>query len=156
MVREEASRIRFSRWLVVWASKRPIDSLPSLCLKTRDEVQDGHWGGTWTSSRSLHQCKAMSWRACDHQMYKYQLGFYDKTWILLMIKTWPTKSNCFELNPHIHLVNFSQTGHLLSTLMCTHPCLNTKHQVVPIATIAQEKMKATRRIFKTSRNSKLD
>jgi hypothetical protein len=43
--------------------------------------------------------------------------------------------------------------------MCTHPCLNTKHQVVPITTIAQEKMKATHRIFmsfRTSRNYKLD
>jgi hypothetical protein len=44
-------------------------------------------------------------------------------------------------------------------LMYTHPFLNTKHKVVPIATIAQEKMKATRRIFRsfrTSRSSKLD
>jgi hypothetical protein len=39
--------------------------------------------------------------------------------------------------------------------MCTHPCLNTKHQVVPIATIAQEKMKATWRIFKSFRTSLL-
>jgi hypothetical protein len=29
----------------------------------------------------------------------YQLVFYDKTWLLLMINTWPTKSNWFKLNP---------------------------------------------------------
>jgi hypothetical protein len=28
--------------------------------------------------------------------------------------------------PHIQLVHFSQTGHLLSTLMCTHLCF-TNH-----------------------------
>jgi hypothetical protein len=38
--------------------------------------------------------------------------------------------------------------------MCTHPCLNTKHQVVHIATIAQEKMKATQRTFRSFRTSK--
>jgi hypothetical protein len=27
--------------------------------------------------------------------------------------------------------------------MCTHPCFTTKHQVVHIATTAQEKMKPT-------------
>jgi hypothetical protein len=26
------------------------------------------------------------------------LGFYDKTWLLLMINIWPTKSNFFDLN----------------------------------------------------------
>jgi hypothetical protein len=29
----------------------------------------------------------------------YQLGFYDKTWLPLLINTWRTKINCFELNP---------------------------------------------------------
>jgi hypothetical protein len=37
--------------------------------------------------------------------------------------------------------------------MCTHPCLNTKHKVVHIATLSQEKMKAMRRIFRSFRTS---
>jgi hypothetical protein len=60
---------------------------------------------------------------------------------------------------HIQLDHFNQTRYLLSTLMCIHPYLNTKHQVVPIATTTQEKMKATLRIFRsfrTLRSSKLD
>jgi hypothetical protein len=31
--------------------------------------------------------------------------------------------------PHIKLVHYSQTGHLLSMLMCTHPC--STHQTPP-------------------------
>jgi hypothetical protein len=46
----------------------------------------------------------------------------SKTWpSLLVIIIWPTKSNCLTL-PHIKLVHYSQTGYLLSMLMCTHPC----------------------------------
>jgi hypothetical protein len=45
-----------------------------------------------------------------------------KIWLLLIINTRQTKSNCFE--PHIKLVHLSQTRHLLSTLMCTHPCFH--------------------------------
>ena len=76
-----------------------------------------------------------------------------KIWLLLMINTWPTKSNCLTY-PHIKLVHYSQTGYLLSMLMCTHPCSThqTPHpQVVSIATTAQEKMKLWK---ETSRSSK--
>jgi hypothetical protein len=46
----------------------------------------------------------------------------SKTWLsLLVIIIRPTKSNCLAY-PHIKLVHHSQTGHLLSILMCTHPC----------------------------------
>jgi hypothetical protein len=46
----------------------------------------------------------------------------SKTWLpLLVIIIWPTKSNCLTY-PHIKLVHYSQTGHLLSMLMCTHLC----------------------------------
>jgi hypothetical protein len=46
---------------------------------------------------------------------------------------------------------------LLSTLMCTHPCFTTKHQVVRIVTTAQEKAKPwkeTSRSSKTTTNSR--
>jgi hypothetical protein len=53
----------------------------------------------------------------------------SKTWLsLLVIIIWPTKSNCLTY-PHIKLVHYSQTGHLLSMLMCTHPC--STHQTPP-------------------------
>jgi hypothetical protein len=53
----------------------------------------------------------------------------SKTWLsLLVIIIWPTKSNCLTY-PHIKLVHYSQTGHLLSMLMCTHPC--STHQPPP-------------------------
>ena len=78
----------------------------------------------------------------------------SKTWLsLLVIIIWPTKSNCLTY-PHIKLVHYSQTGYLLSMLMCTHPCSThqTPHpQVVSIATTAQEKMKPWK---ETSRSSK--
>jgi hypothetical protein len=46
----------------------------------------------------------------------------SKTWLsLLVIIIWPTKSNCLTY-PHIKLVHYSQTGHLLNMFMCTHPC----------------------------------
>jgi hypothetical protein len=32
--------------------------------------------------------------------------------------------------PHIKLVHYSQTGYLLSMLMCTHPC-STHHPPIP-------------------------
>ena len=61
----------------------------------------------------------------------------SKTWLsLLVIIIRPTKSNCLTY-PHIKLVHYSQTGYLLSMLMCTHPCSThqTPHpQVVSIAT----------------------
>jgi hypothetical protein len=38
------------------------------------------------------------------------------------------KSNCLTY-PHIKLVHHSETGHLLSMLMCTHPC--STHQASP-------------------------
>jgi hypothetical protein len=79
----------------------------------------------------------------------------SKTWLsLLVIIIWPTKSNCLTYL-HIKLVHHSQTGHLLSMLMCTHPCSahQTPHpQVVSIATTAQEKMKQWK---ETSRSSKI-
>jgi hypothetical protein len=76
-----------------------------------------------------------------------------KTWLsLLVIIIWPTKSNCLTY-PHIKLVHYSQTGHLLSMLMCTHPCsTHQPPQVVSIATTAQEKMKPWK---ETSRSSKI-
>jgi hypothetical protein len=43
--------------------------------------------------------------------------------------------------------------------MCTHPCVNTKHQVVPIVTPTQKNMNAMWRTFmssRTSRSSRLD
>jgi hypothetical protein len=50
----------------------------------------------------------------------------SKTWLsLLVIIIWPTKINCLTY-PHIKLVHYSQTGHLLSMLMCTHP--SSTHQ----------------------------
>jgi hypothetical protein len=53
----------------------------------------------------------------------------SKTWLsLLVIIIWPTKSNCLTY-PHIKLVHHSQTGHLMSMLMCTHPC--STHQTPP-------------------------
>jgi hypothetical protein len=53
----------------------------------------------------------------------------SKTWLsLLVIIIWPTKSNCLTY-PHIKLVHYSQTGYLLSMLMCTHPC--STHQTPP-------------------------
>jgi hypothetical protein len=53
----------------------------------------------------------------------------SKTWLsLLVIIIWPTKSN-FLTYPHIKLVQYSQTGYLLSMLMCTHPC--STHQTPP-------------------------
>jgi hypothetical protein len=73
---------------------------------------------------------------------------------LLVIIIWPTKSNCLTY-PHIKLVHYSQTGHLLSMLMCTHPCSTHQPpllQVVRIATTAQEKMKPWK---ETSRSSKI-
>ena len=77
-----------------------------------------------------------------------------KTWLsLLVIIIWPTKSNCLTY-PHIKLVHYSQTGYLLSMLMCTHPCSThqTPHpQVVSIATTAQAKVKLWK---ETSRSSK--
>jgi hypothetical protein len=86
----------------------------------------------------------------------------SKTWLsLLVIIIWPTKSN-FLTYPHIKLVHYSQTGYLLSMLMCTHPCSThqTPHhpQVVSIATTAQEKMKPwkeTSRSSKTTTSSRL-
>jgi hypothetical protein len=72
--------------------------------------------------------------------------------------------------PHIKVVDYSQTGHLLSMLMCTHPCSTHQGggrrpappgggaargpapQVVRVATTAQEEMKSWR---KTSRSSKI-
>jgi hypothetical protein len=79
----------------------------------------------------------------------------SKTWLsLLVIIIWPTKSNCLTY-PHIKLVHYSQTGHLLSMLMCTHPCSTHQTplpQVVRIATTAQEKMKPWK---ETSRSSKI-
>jgi hypothetical protein len=75
----------------------------------------------------------------------------SKTWLsLLVIIIWPTKSNCLTY-PHIKLVHYSQTGYLLSMLMCTHPCsIHQTPQVVSIATTAQEKMKPWK---ETSRSS---
>jgi hypothetical protein len=86
----------------------------------------------------------------------------SKTWLsLLVIIILPTKSNCLTY-PHIKLVPYSQTGHLLSMLMCTHPCSTHQTppphpQVVCIATTAQEKMKPwkeTSRSFKISMSSR--
>jgi hypothetical protein len=57
--------------------------------------------------------------------------------------------------PHIKLVHYSQTGYLLSMLMCTHPCSTHQPphpQVVSIATPAQEKMKLWK---ETTRSSKI-
>ena len=77
-----------------------------------------------------------------------------KTWLSISkIIIWTTKSNCLTY-PYIKLVHYSQTGYLLSMLMCTHPCSThqTPHpQVVSIATTAQEKMKPWK---ETSRSSK--
>jgi hypothetical protein len=54
---------------------------------------------------------------------------------------------------HIQLVHFSQTGHLLSTLKCTHPCFtNHPPQVVPFALSAQEEKLATWMSSRSSRN----
>jgi hypothetical protein len=66
----------------------------------------------------------------------------SKTWLtLLVIIIWPTKSNCLT-SPHIKLVHYNQTGHLLSMLMCTHPCsTHQTPQVVRIAATAQERTK---------------
>jgi hypothetical protein len=79
----------------------------------------------------------------------------SKTWLsLLVIITWPTKSNCLTYL-YIKLVHYSQTWYLLSMLMCTHPCSThqTPHpQVVSIATPAQEKMKPWK---ETTRSSKI-
>jgi hypothetical protein len=84
----------------------------------------------------------------------------SKIWLsLLVIIILPTKSNCLTY-PHIKLVHYSQPGHLLSMLMCTHPCSTpqTPHpQVVCIATTAQEKMKSwkeTSRSFKITTSSR--
>jgi hypothetical protein len=53
----------------------------------------------------------------------------SKTWLsLLVIIIWPIKSNCLTY-PHIKLVHYSQTGYLLSMLMCTHRC--STHQTPP-------------------------
>jgi hypothetical protein len=79
----------------------------------------------------------------------------SKTWLsLLVIIIWPTKSNCLTY-PHIKLVHYSKTGHLLSMLMCTHPFFAHQTplpQVVRIATTAQEKMKSWK---ETNRSSKI-
>jgi hypothetical protein len=79
----------------------------------------------------------------------------SKTWLsLLVIIIWATKTNCLTY-PHIKLVHYSQTGYLLSMMMCTHPCYThqTPHpQVICIATTAQEKMKPWKG---TSRSSKI-
>jgi hypothetical protein len=79
----------------------------------------------------------------------------SKTWLsLLVIIIWPTKSNCLTY-PHIKLVHYNQTGHLLSMLMCTHPCSTHQPphpQVVSIATPAQEKTKLWK---ETTRSSKI-
>jgi hypothetical protein len=79
----------------------------------------------------------------------------SKTWLsLLVIIIGPTKSNCLTYL-HIKLVHYSQTGYLLSMLMCTHPFSThqTPHpQVVSIATTAQEKTKPWK---ETSRSSKI-
>jgi hypothetical protein len=78
----------------------------------------------------------------------------SKTWLsLLVIIIWPTKSNCLPY-PHIKLVHYSQTGHLLSMLMCTHPCSTHQTplpQVVRVATTAQEKMKPWKETFRSSK-----
>ena len=78
----------------------------------------------------------------------------SKTWLsLLVIIIWPIKSNCLTY-PLIKLVLYSQTGYLLSMLMCTHPCSTHQPphpQVVSIATTAQAKMKLWK---ETSRSSK--
>jgi hypothetical protein len=53
----------------------------------------------------------------------------------------------------------SQPLSLTTVAWDCHPCLNIKHQVVPIATIAQEEMKEMRRSsrsFRTLRSSNLD
>jgi hypothetical protein len=63
-----------------------------------------------------------------------------------MIKPNILKATALSLTPH-KASPLSQMGHLLSMLMCTHPYLKTKHQVVHIATTAQEKMKVMRRTF---------
>jgi hypothetical protein len=80
----------------------------------------------------------------------------SKTWLsLLVIIIRPTKSNCLTY-PHIKLVHYSQTGYLLSMLMCTHPCSTHQPpypQVVSIATTAQEKMKPWKETFRSSKTT---
>jgi hypothetical protein len=55
----------------------------------------------------------------------------------------------------MQLVHFSQTGHLLSTFMCTHPCFKktTSPQVVPNVFSAQEEMQATWMTLRSSRTT---
>jgi hypothetical protein len=70
---------------------------------------------------------------CSFRLERSTLGLImwvnPKTWLsLLVIIIWPTKSNCLTY-PHIKLVHYSQTGYLLSMLMCTHPC--STHQTPP-------------------------
>jgi hypothetical protein len=76
----------------------------------------------------------------------------SKTWLsLLVIIIWPTKNNSLTY-PHIKLVHYNQTGHLLSMLMCTHPCsTHQTPQVVSIATPAQERMKQWKETFRSSK-----
>jgi hypothetical protein len=78
----------------------------------------------------------------------------SKTWLsLLVIIILPTKSNCLTY-PHIKLVHYSQTGYLLSMLMCTHPCSTHQPphpQVVCIATTTREKMKSWKETFRSSK-----
>jgi hypothetical protein len=78
----------------------------------------------------------------------------SKTWLsLLVIIIWPTKSNCLT-SPHIKLVHYNQTGHLLSMLMCTHPCsTHQPPQVVRIAATAQERTKPWKETSRSSRTT---
>ena len=74
-----------------------------------------------------------------------------KIWLLLMISTWPTKSNCLSLTPHKASPpqpngTFAEYVDVYSSL------LYHKHQVVRIVTTAQEKVKPWK---ETSRSSKI-
>jgi hypothetical protein len=78
----------------------------------------------------------------------------SKTWLpLLVIIIWPTKSNRLT-SPHIKLVHYNQTGHLLSMLMCTHPCsTHQPPQVARIAATAQERTKPWKETSRSSRTT---
>jgi hypothetical protein len=71
---------------------------------------------------------------------------------ILVIITWPTKSNCLILTPHKASPR-QPNGTLAEYVDVYSPLLSQKHQVAFGAIYAQVKKKALRRISRSSRTS---
>jgi hypothetical protein len=74
-----------------------------------------------------------------------------KTWLPLIINTWPTKSNCLSLTPH--KASPHQPNGTFVEYIDVLTLAFTKHQVAFGAIYAQVKEKALRRISWSSRTS---